>query len=58
MGFVASMGWNTQAFHDSVLGSAATSWMFENRVAHMLANDWTPHSALGIFVKDMVGVQI
>jgi 3-hydroxyisobutyrate dehydrogenase len=37
------------------LGSRATSWMFENRVPHMLTDDWTPHSALGIFVKDMVG---
>ncbi|KAL2786770.1 NAD binding domain of 6-phosphogluconate dehydrogenase-domain-containing protein [Aspergillus keveii] len=53
MGLVASLGLNTQAFHDEVLGSKATSWMFENRVPHMLADDWTPHSALGIFVKDM-----
>ncbi|KAL3484930.1 putative 3-hydroxyisobutyrate dehydrogenase [Aspergillus germanicus] len=53
MGLVASLGLNTKAFHDEVLGSRATSWMFENRVPHMLADGWTPHSALGIFVKDM-----
>lgn len=28
--------------------------MFENRVPHMLDNDYTPYSALDIFVKDMV----
>ncbi|KAK9211976.1 hypothetical protein WN943_001355 [Citrus x changshan-huyou] len=27
--------------------------MFENRVPHMLDNDYTPYSALDIFVKDM-----
>jgi 3-hydroxyisobutyrate dehydrogenase len=58
IGLVASLGLSTKAFHDEVLGSRATSWMFENRVPHMLANDWTPHSALGIFVKDMVGSQV
>lgn len=28
--------------------------MFENRVPHMLDNDYTPYSALDIFVKDLV----
>lgn len=28
--------------------------MFENRVPHMLNSDYTPHSALDIFVKDLV----
>lgn len=27
--------------------------MFENRVPHMLDDDFTPHSALNIFVKDL-----
>ncbi|KAJ0417800.1 NAD binding domain of 6-phosphogluconate dehydrogenase-domain-containing protein [Aspergillus carlsbadensis] len=53
MGLIASLGLNTKAFHDDVIGGAATSWMFENRVPHMLADDWTAYSALGIFVKDM-----
>ncbi|KAL4874792.1 NAD binding domain of 6-phosphogluconate dehydrogenase-domain-containing protein [Aspergillus karnatakaensis] len=53
MAFAASLGVNTRVFHDSVVGSEASSWMFENRVPHMLGDDWTPHSALGIFVKDM-----
>jgi 3-hydroxyisobutyrate dehydrogenase len=54
MGLAATLGLNTKQFHDAVLSSSAKSWMFENRVPHMLSNDWTPHSALGIFVKDMV----
>ncbi|KAJ6340271.1 hypothetical protein OIU77_008097 [Salix suchowensis] len=33
--------------------SGGTSWMFENRVPHMLDNDYTPYSALDIFVKDL-----
>jgi 3-hydroxyisobutyrate dehydrogenase-like beta-hydroxyacid dehydrogenase len=28
--------------------------MFENRVPHMLDGDYTPYSALDIFVKDLV----
>lgn len=28
--------------------------MFVNRVPHMLDADYTPHSALDIFVKDLV----
>lgn len=28
--------------------------MFENRVPHMLDNDYTPYSAIDIFVKDLV----
>ena len=29
------------------------SWMFENRMAHVLAADYTPLSAVDIFVKDL-----
>ena len=28
--------------------------MFQDRTPHMLDNDYTPHSALNIFVKDLV----
>lgn len=31
--------------------------MFENRTPHMIENDYTPLSALNIFVKDLVRVQ-
>ena len=33
--------------------SAGNSWMFENRMAHVLAGDYTPLSAVDIFVKDL-----
>ncbi len=36
-----------------VSGSAGSSWMWQNRVPHILAGDDTPHSAVNIFVKDL-----
>jgi putative dehydrogenase len=33
--------------------SAGSSWMFQNRVPHILAGDYTPLSAVNIFVKDL-----
>ncbi len=32
---------------------AGSSWMFENRGPHIAAGDYTPHSAVEIFVKDL-----
>lgn len=32
---------------------AGSSWMFENRGPHIVAGDYTPHSAVDIFVKDL-----
>lgn len=32
---------------------AGTSWMFENRGPHIASGDYTPHSAVEIFVKDL-----
>lgn len=55
MGLAAKMGLNTRQVYEIIVNAAGNSWMFENRVPHMLANDWHPHSALNIFVKDMVG---
>lgn len=37
-----------------VLNGFYSCRMFENRVPHMLDNDYTPYSALDIFVKDLV----
>jgi 3-hydroxyisobutyrate dehydrogenase len=56
MGLAATLKLNTKEFYETVLKSPACSWMFENRVPHMLSNDWTPHSAISIFVKDMVSL--
>lgn len=53
MGLAATMGLNTRQVYDIIVNAAGNSWMFENRVPHMLENDWTPRSALDIFVKDM-----
>ncbi len=36
-----------------VTNAAGNSWMFENRMPHVLAGDTTPHSAVNIFVKDL-----
>ncbi|XP_043699909.1 uncharacterized protein LOC122650571 [Telopea speciosissima] len=53
MAFGARMGLNTRILFDVITNSGGTSWMFENRVPHMLDNDYTPYSALDIFVKDL-----
>ncbi|XP_058722533.1 uncharacterized protein LOC131594430 [Vicia villosa] len=53
MAFAARLGLNTRLLFDFITTSGGTSWMFENRVPHMLDNDYTPYSALDIFVKDM-----
>src|SRR5205085_5609727 len=41
------------ALYDVITHSAGNSWMFENRMAHVLAGDYTPLSAVDIFVKDL-----
>ncbi|KAK8525941.1 hypothetical protein V6N13_017024 [Hibiscus sabdariffa] len=53
MAFGARLGLNSRTLFDIIRNSGATSWMFENRVPHMLDNDYTPYSALDIFVKDL-----
>lgn len=52
MGLAATVGLNTQAVADTVNKSEGASFMFENRVPHMLKNDWHPYSALAIILKD------
>ena len=39
--------------YEVICNSAGSSWMFQNRVPHMLAGDYTPLSAVEIFVKDL-----
>lgn len=46
-------GADAHALYDVITHSAGNSWMFENRVPHILAGDYTPLSALNIFVKDL-----
>jgi 3-hydroxyisobutyrate dehydrogenase len=46
-------GVDPQALYEVITNSAGNSWMFENRVPHILARDFTPLSAVDIFVKDL-----
>lgn len=39
--------------YEVITHSAGNSWMFENRMAHVLKGDYTPLSAVDIFVKDL-----
>lgn len=54
MALATKAGLNTREVYNIITSAAGNSWAFENRVPHMLDGDWTPHSALDIFVKDMV----
>jgi 3-hydroxyisobutyrate dehydrogenase len=46
-------GVDPDALYEVITHSAGNSWMFENRMAHVLAGDYTPLSAVDIFVKDL-----
>lgn len=54
MGLAAKAGLDTREVYNIITNAVGNSWAFENRVPHMLEGDWTPLSALSIFVKDMV----
>ncbi|KAF1981797.1 hypothetical protein K402DRAFT_398192 [Aulographum hederae CBS 113979] len=53
MALAARAGLNTREVFDIITNAAGNSWAFENRVPHMLDDDFRPMSALNIFVKDM-----
>ena len=46
-------GADPHALFDVICNSAGMSWMFQNRVPHILAGDYTPLSAVNIFIKDL-----
>jgi 3-hydroxyisobutyrate dehydrogenase len=46
-------GADPRALFEVISNSAGNSWMFSNRVPHMLDGDFTPLSAVDIFVKDL-----
>jgi 3-hydroxyisobutyrate dehydrogenase len=46
-------GIDPQALYEVITHSAGNSWMFENRMAHVLAGDYAPLSTVDIFVKDL-----
>src|SRR5260370_1027347 len=49
----AKAGADTRAVYEVISASAGNSWMFGNRVPHMLDDDYSPLSAVEIFVKDL-----
>jgi putative dehydrogenase len=46
-------GADPRALFDVICNSAGMSWMFQNRVPHILEGDYTPLSTVNIFVKDL-----
>jgi 3-hydroxyisobutyrate dehydrogenase len=55
--FAAKQGLDLQRVYEVITASAGNSWMFENRVPHVLAGDYRPLSAVEIFVKDLGIIQ-
>jgi L-threonate 2-dehydrogenase len=53
MAFGVALGADPKVLYEVIRGAAGGSWMFENRVPHMLADDYTPTSAVDIWVKDL-----
>ena len=46
-------GADPKQLYEVICNSAGMSWMFQNRVPHILEGDYTPLSAVNIFVKDL-----
>jgi 3-hydroxyisobutyrate dehydrogenase len=46
-------GVDPQALYEVITHSAGNSWMFENRMVHVLTGDYAPLSTVDIFVKDL-----
>ncbi len=57
MSFAAKQGLDLRRVYEVITKSAGNSWMFENRVPHILDADYAPKSAVDIFVKDLGIVQ-
>lgn len=47
------MGLAAEDVYAVITSAAANSWMFETRMKHVLSGDYTPLSAVDIFVKDL-----
>ena len=46
-------GADPKQLYEVICNSAGNSWMFQNRVPHILDGDYTPLSAVNIFIKDL-----
>ncbi len=53
MTFAAKLGLDLGKVYEVITASAGNSWMFENRVPHILEGDYSPRSAISIFTKDL-----
>ncbi|MEZ5830696.1 MAG: NAD(P)-binding domain-containing protein [Dongiaceae bacterium] len=53
MAFAARQGLDLRKVFEVITASAGNSWCFENRMQHVLDNDYAPRSAIDIFVKDL-----
>src|SRR5579871_5035763 len=55
--FAAKQGLDIKKVYEVITASAGNSWMFENRMPHVIDGDYTPKSAVEIFVKDLGIIQ-
>ncbi len=51
--FAHRQGLDLARVYEVITKSAGSSWMFENRIPHVLEGDYAPKSAVNIFVKDL-----
>ena len=51
--FGMTQGVEPESFIDVISKCAGTSWMLENRAPHIVAGDYTPHSSVDIWPKDL-----
>ncbi len=51
--FAARQGLDIRRVYEVITASAGNSWMFENRIPHVLDGDYSPKSAVEIFTKDL-----
>ena len=57
MSFAAKQRLDLRKVYEVITASAGNSWMFENRMPHVLDADYAARSAVDIFVKDLGIVQ-
>jgi 3-hydroxyisobutyrate dehydrogenase len=51
--FAKHLGLDIAKVYEVITAAAGNSWMFENRMPHVLEGDYTPRSAVDIFTKDL-----
>jgi 3-hydroxyisobutyrate dehydrogenase len=53
MALAIRAGADPERIYEVITNSAGNSWMFQNRVPHILAGDYAPLSQVNIFIKDL-----